>query len=148
MFTAESLLSIASEKEALYLELLAKYPSGTVNNDRDNASRHMQEALFCAEWMRSRGCTELANIGPFMTLNLKRGQFARVRKGSRVFGTGVQMPSEGKPTVRMQVVRVHDLEKGHVGQIGCAWTVCQGTLRWASSGGGWRWTDVNNVDAI
>ena len=149
MFTPESLFAMAVKDQDRYDELLKEFPPGTVNRERNDAQERSTHALLCAQWMEKQGLAELANVGPFMTTSLVKRQRVRIRKGSRVFGTFAG-GKEGIVLARAQMITVHDLYRGYVfvdqhRQIDPK--IVQAEVLWAGSGGYWRRTDINNVEA-
>lgn len=148
-YTKESLMEIALENQVIYENLSIEFPAGTIHDGRNRARRTMEEALFCAEWMEKEGIEELANVGPFMTTQVSKGQKVKIKKGAVVFSTLPSVPRSGIRTIRDQWVTVHYSSEGHIdhGHLrrDCKTTVEQGRVTWAGTGGYWRWTDINNI---
>tara|TARA_B100001105_G_scaffold77022_1_gene60906 strand:- start:2555 stop:3004 length:450 start_codon:yes stop_codon:yes gene_type:complete len=148
MFTPESLLALAAESEASYLELLAQHPPGTIHDGRNEARRSMEHATACALWMERNGHKELAYVGPFGSMPFSRDARVRVRKGAVVHG--IKVPNGGAPAKTSRVVTVHSVDKGYVWHDGPEGrdAVHQPKVHWAGAGGYWRWVDANDVEPV
>lgn len=146
MFTPDSLLNQALNFEVMYQTLLAQFPSGTYSEERNDARRKMNDAIFCADWMEKNGHAELPNVGPFMLLKPAKGQLLRLRRGSLIFGTGSGIPEGGKTTARVQTIKVHYIDEGYVDNIDREPRFCQGKVHWVGPNGYWRWSDINNFE--
>lgn len=149
-FTPQYLLEKALEAETRYLALLAQFPPGTIHDERNEARRQMRDAQTCAAWMEKQGLVECANVGPFMTTQVSKGQRVRVRKGARVFGTAPRMPREGHTIERARYVTVHSCDSGYLDSRDDSGNpdVVQGKITWADTSGYWTWTDINNVELL
>lgn len=156
MFTKESLRAQADEAEKRYKALLALHPPGTVHDGRNQAYDEMERARLCADWLEVHGIDNVADVGPFMTTELKRGDRVRIRKGARVFGTGSGIPREGEVIARARVVEVRDFYRGYINRnVGEKWRdgreaphIVQGRIHWSGTNGYWRWTDIENVELV
>ena len=148
MFTPQSLLEMSVNDTNKYETLLKEFPPGTVNTERNDAHMRASKALLCAEWMEKEGITEIANIGPFLSTHIIKGQRIKLRKGSLVFGT-FKGGQEGITLTRAQTITVHDVYSGYVDQErGGKVALRQPAVVWAGSGGYWRRTDLNNVELV
>lgn len=147
--TAARLLEIAEKSEARYQELLAQYPPGTVNDERNRMRERREAALVCAEWLERKGLPSATHVGPFGPELPARGQSVTVKKGSTVFGTGSDIGREGRVSARAQVVKVHSVNRGYIDMSGTSrptWEqVRNAEVHWAGAHGYWRWTDANNI---
>lgn len=148
MFTPESLLALATESEAIYLELLKQHPPGTIHDGRNEARRSMEQAMACAAWMEKSDHKELAYVGPFGSLPFSRGARVRVRKGAVV--RGIKVAKGGAPAKTSHVVTVHSIDQGYVWHDGPDGrdAVHQPKVHWAGAGGYWRWVDANDVELV
>lgn len=148
-YTPEKLLEIAVAADVQYKSLAAEFGPGTWHEGRNAAREMRQSALACAAWMESHGHLQIANVGPFMTTSVHRGERVRIRRGSVIHGTGPGMPREGLRSGRAILVTAHSVDKGYVVDADRDNpSVVQGKVSWAGSGGYWRWTDINNVDPL
>lgn len=149
-YTPATLLEMAAKAQARYEELRVQFPPGTINRERNEARELSETALACASWMESHGHTELANVGPFMTVKPRPGSRVRIRKGSRIFSTHPSIGPEGTVSTRDQAVLVRSVNAGYVDRRyqRSSEEIVQGTVRWAGAGGYWRWTDINNVELL
>lgn len=147
-FTPVSLLIFALEQRKLYEALSLEFPAGTVHTGRNDARRLESVALRCAEWLEAAGLAEARFVGPFGAETFQTGERVILRKGSRVFGSGPQIPREGLVLTRAQRVSLHRYDPGYCAEYpqGESFDFRQAQVHWAGAGGYWRWTDANNVD--
>lgn len=152
MFTPEKLLAIAAESEAKYKNLLARFPPGTINSERNEARKRADEALVCAEWMENQKISALNFVGPFAVRLLARGQKVKIKAGSIVHSTRPKSERGGRALKRAQTIKIHSLDHG--GCFGGPYSytsrdesepVVNPKVHWAGSGGYWCWTDANNI---
>lgn len=148
MITLEYLQQLARSEMARYEELRKTFPPGTINDMRNEALRNAEAAELCAQHMIKLGVTELAHVGPFHSFEVQRDQIVRIKKGALVFSTHPSFDSNGKVTTRPQQVKVRAFDRGHVTIYGPRPNVVPPSVKWAGSGGYWRWTDLNNVELI
>jgi len=148
MITLEYLQQLALSEMARYEELSKAFPPGTINDMRNDALRNAETAELCAQHMVNLGVTELAHVGPYHSFEVQRDQIVRIKKGALVFSTHPSFDSNGKVTARHQQVKVHAFDRGYVTTYGPKPNVVPPFVRWAGTGGYWRWTDLNNVELI
>ena len=74
----------------------------------------------------------------------------RIRKGSIVKSTAPDWPLAGRPLKRDTEVRVAYRDAGYSkpGYRGEPDIKVPATVRWAGSGGYWRWTDATNTESV
>lgn len=150
MFTAASLLAMATDAEARHQQLRALHPPGTICVERNEAADLAQRALVCAEWMEKRGVKSLAFVGPFGELPFQRGSLVRIRRGARIHSNHPLVPREGKLYQGTRPVKVHNVFKGYVTthrSVGKD-EVIQPEVHWAGTGGYWYWADANDVELV
>lgn len=158
-YTPEHLREIAAKAKADYEEYSKTHGPGTVHDLRNKAWRVMREADSCARWMEAMGYSELANVGPFTSVNFTKGQKVRIRAGAKIRSLH---PSRGGMIVitRARVVTLHDVYRGRCDAEGFHRTrassneealqasVRQPEVVWAGTGGYWCHADLNDVEAI
>ena len=156
MFTPASLLAIATAAEARYKALLAQFPPGTINRERNDAHDEMNRALACAVWMETSGHAELSHVGTFGQVNVVRGQRVRIKRGALVHSLHPSLPRD-VVLERAQVVNLHFVDPGFVDPEGMRMRrgreesfslVRQPRVTWSGTGGYWRSTDLTNVEVI
>lgn len=142
MFTPENLLALAEEYEKKYKELLVLYPAGTVNDERNEARKNMDDAFDCASWMEANGIQEISHVGPFNTFTVSKGQFVKVKKGAVVYSTAPDYTREGKENSQVYGIKVHDFYKGQVYNN----EVTNPTVHWVGRHGYWKWCNLSDVE--
>lgn len=148
MFTPMVLLGIAQESERKYEALCVQFPAGTINDERNDARRLMEQALACAQWMEASGHKELTYVGPFGALPFKRKSRVRIRKGALVHS--LHPNSKGTaPSKTSLVVKAHFVDPGFVdARAPASECVRQPRVTWAGAGGYWRSADANDVELV
>jgi len=146
--TPNDLQRIAQEKQKELETWESSNPDGSASAPRKAARKKMEEALVCHEWMVSNGHEALANVGPFMSTSLEKGQSVRVKKGSVIRGTSSRYPIEGKVSKRQQTIVVHRVAPGYLDYYESKPKVKQAAVHWAGADGYWCWTDLNNVEIM
>lgn len=73
----------------------------------------------------------------------------RILKGALVKSTAPDWPLAGRPLKRMTQVQIAFIDAGYMkpGYRGEPDIQVPATVRWAGSGGYWRWTDATNIEA-
>lgn len=142
MYTVEKLLEISTKAEREYKELLNSFPPGTYNKDRNDARDLMFKAEICAKYMKDNGIEEIANVGPFESTIVKKGQRVRIKPGSYVRSTH---PSKLNGTIsRARIITVYSVNNGFCSIF--SGEITNGSITWVGSGGYFFSTDINNVE--
>lgn len=147
-FTPDSLRALADQAEQKYEALRAQFPPGTVHDGRNRAYTTLHKARIAAQWMEKHGHQHLRYVGDFGSLALQRGDEVAVRKGALIFSTAPNWPREGKPSSRIQRIKIHSVDRGFVPVYQPDETcdqLRQPRVEWVGAGGYWKWTDANNV---
>lgn len=151
MITSASLLTIAAEAEARYLQLLAQHPPGTVNDERNEAWDRAKKAQLCAQWLDKRGGGPLAYVGPFGGLAIKKGSAVRIRRGAIVHSTNPTFPRDGKAYQGTRPIKVFSVDVGYASPDDLSFGdggVFQPRIHWAGAGGYWCWADANDTEIV
>lgn len=144
MLTFDDLMAFAEKAEQLYRERSALYPSGTVDDARNDARRQMENALVCAAWLERSGITALTFVGPFGPVLPQRGDRVRIAKGAEIRSTHPKKKG-GVTNGRILTVTVLDAYPGYVDRYHGHPEVVQPKIQWVGAGGYFRWTDACNL---
>ena len=144
MITVQYLLDLAIEQEAIYRELSAKFPPGTISRERSDAHQTHTQALIAADWMEKNGIRSALHVGPFSSVTIRAEKPIQIRSGSLILTTHPK--GSVISTQSQKIERFHRIDKGYVSERERA--VVNPKLVWAGTGGYWRWTDLNNVEQL
>lgn len=141
-FTPEIPLEQARVADEAYERLLAQHPSGTVNQERNDARELRDNLRACAKHMQDHGIASAMHIGPFSAEQFHKGQRVRIRAGASVRSTDPK--ARLVTTSRARVITVFSIHPGYA-----SWyeDVKNPEVCWVGSGGYWCSTDLNEVQA-
>jgi hypothetical protein len=144
MFTVARLIEIGEAAEKQYRE----FHGDETSDGRRKISfyREYHEAYACAEYMMDHGISELANIGMFHSLEIKRGQKVVVRKGATVYS--YRPGHKERVSTRRQTVTVHNVDNGYVDLSHSPVKIRAGHIHWAGAGGYWCWCAFDDVECV
>lgn len=116
------------------------------------SARHTIEGARSAiRWMEEGNLTEIEQLGPWGSKNIKKGDQVKIKKGTVIFTTHPRFNRENpKIAGRDYVVEAHDVYEGY---IASGWhshkrheAVRNQQVVWAGTGGYWCWVDSKDVE--
>lgn len=152
MITQDFLFSQMVEAEEI-MNRERRAPGQLISDAFSKARRLHDEAEAAIRWMQEANLTEIEQVGPWGSKNIKRGDRVMIRKGAVIRTTHPRWNRDNpKVAGRDYAVEVHDVYEGY---IQSNWhshrrdeAVRNQQVVWAGTGGYWCWVDSKDVELI